>query len=215
MRDTDPLILIDRHEARKGEECALAKALLEGKFKTVIKDAKACKKYLGLDKYEPWGDYLILFPPNSPIHPGGALIGIERKTTLDAWGRITDGTFNGQVAELIGRTEGRTILLHEHSDYVPAALVRGILRTKARSISKAQNRRALATIKLAVATKLNKLDFALVRWEIHNTDQAIRHIQALCEEGWNYCIEGRGVRVMRTGTKVRIKRDNGEGEEDP
>ena len=60
---------------------------------------------------------------------------------------------------------------------------------------------------MAVDTKFNKLDFAVVRWEIDSVEQAVRHIADLCENGWNYEIEGRGYTVKRTGNRVVIKGD--------
>ena len=207
-RESDPIILIDVNEVRKKNPCKLASALIESPyFKTIVKDADACRAYLGLEQYEPWGDYIVLFPPGNPVHPDGAMIGIERKTTVDAFGRILDGTMNEQLSELIGKTHGKAILLHEKSDYVPANIVRGIHKNKTKGrVSKAEQASALRRIRTAVSTKFNKLDFAVVRWEIENIDQCLRHFADLCEFGWNYEIEGRGYRVHRNGLRIGIKK---------
>ncbi len=200
------MILIDTNEATKSHVAKFAQALIESKrFNTVIKDRKVCEEMLGLEHYEPWGDYIVLFPEDSTIHPGGATVGIERKTTLDAYGRIIDGTMNEQLAELIGKTDGRAILMHERSTYVPAKMVRGIFPNTGGRVTKATQARALDRVRTAVDTKFNKLDFAVVRWEINSVEQAIRHISDLCENGWNYEIEGRGYTVRRTGNRVIIK----------
>lgn len=207
-KDTDPMILIDTNEVTKAHTAKLARALMENKrFKTVIKNSDVCKEILGLDRYEAWGDYIILFPEKSPVHPEGAMIGIERKTTMDAFGRITDGSMNAQLAELIGKTDGKAILLHERSSYVPAAIVRSFYHGAGRKVTKAEQANAMARIAMAVDTKFNKLDFAVVRWEIDSVEQAVRHIADLCENGWNYEIEGRGYTVKRTGNRVVIKGD--------
>lgn len=205
-KDSDPTILIDTNEATKSHTAKLASELLESKrFKTVMKDSTACKELLGLDKYEAWGDYIILFPEDSPVHPGGALIGIERKTTIDAYGRIVDGSMNAQLAELIGKTGGKAILMHERSSYVPAAIVRSFYPSAGRKVTKNEQAGALSRVTMAVDTKFNKLDFAVVRWEIDQIEQAIRHISDLCENGWNYEIEGRGYKISRTGKRLIIK----------
>lgn len=209
-KDTDPIILIDTNEVTKSHTAKLAETLIRSKrFNTVIKDRDACIDIMGLDKYEPWGDYIIMFPPESPVHPGGALIGIERKTTIDAYGRIVDGSMSAQVSELVGKTGGMAILLHEHSTYVPVNIVRGMFPGRGRGkVTKAEQAQALERIMVAVETKLNKLDPQLVRWEVRNVDQTIRHISDLCEFGWNFAIEGRGYKIRRTGNKVIIKKDS-------
>ena len=208
-KETDPLVLIDTNEATVRHTCKLAQELLTNKhFKVEIKGPEQCIKYLGTEKYEPWGDYILVYPEDSPVHPGGAIVGIERKTTLDAYGRIVDGSMNAQLAELVGKTDGKAILMHEKSTYVPVNIVRSMQKQPFKGkITKAMQAAALNRIVTAVDTKFNKLDFAVVRWEIDSVAQAIRHIADLCEHGWNYQISGRGYTISRGGKRIKITED--------
>lgn len=189
-KDDDPVVLIDTMEKRLGKWAPLAKALFEDEtVKTIEKDADACREYLGLDCYAAWGDYVIVFPEGSPIHPKGCIIGIERKGFSDAYDSTVSGRLNDQLAELMGACEGRAILLIEPFKTVPKALRVPAFRYKK-----------------AVHTKARKISFIMPVWWPLDTDQAVSWIKDILEHGWNYEIEGRGWNVKRVGGKIKTRK---------
>lgn len=191
-KDYDPLIIIDGYEWKQGKAkkaCALADALhANPNFKTVIKNKKVCKDYLGEDKHTLWGDYILVFPENSPIHPGGTIIGIERKAFADCYSSIISGRLNDQMAELVGKTEGRAILMVEPYRYKPKRV-----------------RVPVYDYKNIVNSKLDKISMIVPVWREISTDNEIQRLRDLCQHGWNYEIEGRGYNVKRVNNRVKIK----------